>query len=330
MRVCVTGGGGYVGSMLVPKLLHAGHKVTVLDTFWYAPPNIAFSSTFTSPGLTVRIGDIRHPRDIAQSFRGQDAVIHLACVSNDPSFEMNPDLGKSINYDPFKDMLSIAEKAGVKRFIYASSSSVYGVKDMPNVTEETECEPLTDYSKFKLMCEEDLRRSTGNMEWTIVRPATVCGWAPRLRLDLAVNILTIHALVNRKIIVHGGRQLRPNINIKDMASAYLAVLHGTSSQVDKKTFNVGYENLSLNSIAALVKKAMMDESIEIETQESNDPRSYHVNSDKIQKELGFVAKESIYRAIDSLILNYTVGKIRNPMNNSSYFNIRKMKELNII
>lgn len=329
MKICVTGGAGYVGAQLIPKLIYEGHDVTVLDTFWYGDGRAVFPTIMNSPYLRLIKGDIRDYQDLSKAFRGQDCVIHLACISNDPSFEMNPDLGRQVNYDAFKGIMHALKNHNVKKFIYASSSSVYGVKDTPNVTEDMPCNPLTDYSKYKLMCEELLKSSTWNGEWTILRPATVCGWSPRLRLDLSVNILTIHGLVNKKIIVHGGNQLRPNINIKDMVRAYLAVLNAKPSAVNKQTFNVGFENMSINTIAKTVKKAMMDEKVEIAVEPSNDPRSYHVNSDKIKKAINFEAKESIYRAIDSLILAYSTGKIRNPMNNSAYYNMRKMKELNL-
>src|SRR3954451_24632955 len=205
----VTGGAGYVGSVLVPQLLAAGHEVTVLDLFMYGED--VFDAVRNNPDLRLIKGDIRDEATINEALRGNNAVIHLACISNDPSFELDPGLGKSINYDCFRPMVRAAKKAGIKRFIYASSSSVYGVKDEAEVTEDLSLEPLTDYSKFKAMCEDVLEeeREPGFTTLTI-RPATVCGYGPRQRLDVIVNILTNHAINNRKIKVFGGEQLRPN------------------------------------------------------------------------------------------------------------------------
>lgn len=328
MRVAVTGGMGYVGSMLVPKLLHLGYEVTVLDTAWFGDG--VFQTVQNHPGLRVVKGDIRKREDLWQAFRNADAVIHLACISNDPSFEMNPELGKSINYDAFAGIMDMVKECKIKRFIYASSSSVYGVKEEQDVTEDMACDPLTDYSKYKLMCENDLRNADlGDTIWTILRPATVCGWSPRLRLDLVVNILTISALVNKKIIVHGGSQLRPNINIKDMCRAYVSVLEAPRDKVHGQTFNVGFENFSLHKIALMVKKNLSDPSVEIEFVETNDIRSYHVNSDKIYSAIGFKPKQSIINAIGSIVLSYGTGKIRNPLTNPIYSNVKRMRELGL-
>ena len=221
-NVMVTGGAGYVGSVLIPKLLAAGHKVTVLDLFMYGP---VFDEIRDNPNLRLVKGDIRDPAAVNEALRGNNAVIHLACISNDPSFELDPALGKSINYDCFRPLVRASKKAGVKRFIYASSSSVYGVKSEPEVTEDLACEPLTDYSKFKVMCEVDLaEESASGFVTCTVRPATVCGYAPRQRLDVVVNILTNLAVNTGRIKVFGGSQRRPNLHIDDMADAYLFLL----------------------------------------------------------------------------------------------------------
>ena len=213
-RVMVTGGAGYVGSNLVPKLLAAGYQAAVLDLYIYGD---VFSNLASNPNLTEVKGDLRNPADVQRALAGCDAVIHLACISNDPSFDLNPDLGRSINYDCFRPLVKASKDAGVKRFIYASSSSVYGIKSDSNVTEDLPLEPLTDYSKYKAMCEEvlDQEREPGFVAVTL-RPATVCGYAPRLRLDLTVNILTSHAINNGRITVFGGEQLRPNLHVEDM------------------------------------------------------------------------------------------------------------------
>src|SRR3954464_12546765 len=236
----VTGGAGYVGSVLVPQLLAAGHKVTVLDLFMYGED--VFDAVRSNPDLRLIKGDIRDEAAINEALRGNNAVIHLACISNDPSFELDPGLGKSINYDCFRPLVRAAKKAGVKRFIYASSSSVYGIKEGVDVVEDLPLEPLTDYSKFKAMCEEGLEeeREPGFVTLTL-RPATVCGYSPRQRLDVIVNILTNHAVNTGKVKVFGGDQLRPNLHIEDMTDLYLLTLRLPDAEIDGKVFNAGYE-----------------------------------------------------------------------------------------
>ena len=204
-QVLVTGGAGYVGSALVPRLLAEGFRVKVLDLYLFG--DHVLDAVKDDAGLTQIRGDLRDPRAVASAVAGCDAVVHLACISNDPSFELNPALGKSINYDAFLPLVRAAKAAGVRRFIYASSSSVYGIKEVENVTEELPREPLTDYSKYKAMCEDVLLAERGpGFVALVLRPATVCGYSPRLRLDLTVNILTNHAVTNRRIRVFGGRR----------------------------------------------------------------------------------------------------------------------------
>lgn len=325
-KVAITGGGGYVGSALVPYLIDLGYEVTVLDLFWYGQE--VYPDLVDKSKLRLIKGDIRNPADLKEAFTGQDAVLHLACISNDPSFELQPELGKSINYDAFGKILSMVKECGVKRFVYASSSSVYGVKEILNVTEEASCEPLTDYSKFKWMCEEDLKRADmGSTEWSIIRPATVCGYAPRLRLDLTVNILTISALARKRITVHGGGQLRPNLNVKDMIRAYSTFLNAPKEQIHQKIFNVGFENRSVGDIAQLAKKVVNDPEVDLVIEPTHDHRSYHVNSDKVARELGFRPEYTIEDAIQSLVDAHKVGKIPDALTNSYYYNIRRMKEI---
>jgi nucleoside-diphosphate-sugar epimerase len=258
-----------------------------------------------------------------------DAVLHLACISNDPSFELDPALGKSINHDCFAGLLQGAIDGGVKRFVYASSSSVYGVKQEPDVTEETPPEPLTDYSKYKLACERILleHADVRGMQRVIVRPATVCGWAPRLRLDLVVNILTIHGLVNRRIRVFGGSQLRPNICIHDMVRAYEALLEAPGERIDGEAFNVGMENHTVSQLASLVREAIGDAGIEIVHEPTDDLRSYHVNSDKVRRRLGFGTRFTIADAVRELAAAYRAGRIKDPLTNPAYYNIKTMQRL---
>ena len=251
-RVMVTGGAGYVGSSLVPKLLKAGYEVTVLDLYIYGD---VFAEFAANSNLIQVKGDLRNPADVNKALAGCDAVIHLACISNDPSFDLNPELGKSINFDCFRPLVKASKDAGVKRFIYASSSSVYGIKDEPDVTENLPLVPLTDYSKYKAMCEDvlDEEREPGFVAVTL-RPATVCGYAPRLRLDLTVNILTNHAINNGRITVFGGDQLRPNIHVEDMTDLYVKLLEEADEAINGKTWNAGYHNLKVRTIADLVRE----------------------------------------------------------------------------
>ncbi len=326
-KVMVTGGAGYVGSALVPKLLNHGYDVRVLDLFIYGDD--VFPGAGDHPGLELIRGDIRDQELLRKSLPGCDAVIHLACISNDPSFELDPDLGKSINYDAFAPLVDIAKSSGVKRFIYASSSSVYGIKEEKNVTEDLPLLPLTDYSKYKALCEEVLleKRSPGFVV-LILRPSTVCGYSPRLRLDLTVNILTNHAVNNRRITVFGGQQMRPNIHIKDMAQVYIKSLEWPDAAIDGKIFNVGYDNFTVAEIAEKVRGVIGDE-IEIVTTPTDDNRSYHVSSAKIKSELGFVAEHSVEEAIHDLAASFQAGKIPNPMTDARYYNIKTMQKVNL-
>ncbi len=327
--ILITGGGGYVGSALVPALLKQGYRVKVVDLFWYGRD--VFGEANQHPQLERIELDIRDGTRLKQALAGVDAVIHLACISNDPSFELDPSLGKSINYDAFAGLLQGAVDQGVRRFIYASSSSIYGVKEDPNVREDAEPQPLTDYSRFKLDCERDLlaHPKVNGMERVIVRPATVCGYAPRLRLDLTVNILTIHALVNHKIRIFGGKQLRPNLNIQDMVRAYQVFLEVPGKKIDREAFNVGFQNRSVEDIAKMVRDTLADPSIELEYTPTNDNRSYHVNSEKIKRVLGFEPKFTIEDAIRSIAEAYRAGKIPDPFTNTMFSNIKRMQELKI-
>ena len=326
-KILVTGGAGYVGSALIPALLHAGYDVVVYDLYIY-DKNI-FSHLRSNPHLTEVVADLRDTEKFSQAVSGVDTVIHLACISNDPSFELNPDLGKSINYDCFRPMVIAAKKAGVKRFIYASSSSVYGIKDEPNVTEELALEPLTDYSKFKAMCEKDLiAERDPNLCSIIIRPATVCGYAPRLRLDLTVNILTNHAFNENKIRVFGGNQLRPNIHVDDMCDLYIKMIEAPKEIVDGKIYNAGYENQSVLSIAEIVKRNL-EKNIEIVIEPTSDNRSYHINSSKVANEVGFKPKRTIDDAVCGLLNAFSQGRIPDSMSDSRYYNIKRMQEINL-
>jgi nucleoside-diphosphate-sugar epimerase len=326
-RVMVTGGAGYVGSNLVPKLLDAGYEVSVLDLYLYG--DSLFKQYANDSRLREVKGDLRDPAAVAKALTGCDAVIHLACISNDPSFDLDPELGKSINYDCFRPLVKASKAAGVGRFIYASSSSVYGIKNDPNVTEELSLQPLTDYSKYKAMCEEVLEseREKGFVGVTI-RPATVCGYAPRLRLDLTVNILTNLAVSNGKITVFGGEQLRPNLHVEDMTDLYLRLLEAHDSAVDGKVWNAGYDNLKVREIADMVRERV-GKNVEIVVTPSDDHRSYHVSSEKIRRELGFKAERSVSDAIVGLKAAFEAGKIPNSLTDDRYYNIRRMQSVKL-
>ncbi len=326
-QVLVTGGAGYVGAVLVPKLLNAGYHVKVIDLYIYG--DHVFDAVKDNPGLEQIKGDIRDRALLEKIMPGCDAVIHLACISNDPSFELNPDLGKSINYDAFFDLVDVAKANGVKRFIYASSSSVYGIKETENVTENLELTPLTDYSKYKALCEEVLlsKREPGFVT-LILRPATVCGYSPRLRLDLTVNILTNHAVNNGKITVFGGAQKRPNIHIEDMTDLYVKCLEYPDAAIDGKIFNAGYENHTVTEIAEMVKN-VVGEQVDIVTTPTNDNRSYHISSAKIKEELGFVPQHTIEEAAKDLVVAFRQGLIPNPMTDMLYYNIKTMQAIDL-
>lgn len=323
-RICIAGGAGYVGSKLVPALLKRGYGVTVLDLYLYGEDVLPKHSH-----LKEIKGDMRDLTKVEAALEGCEAVIHLACISNDPSFELNPELGKSINFDCFEPFVKLAKAKGINRFIYASSSSVYGVKEAPNVTEEMSLEPLTDYSKYKAACEEILLRyGESSFVVTILRPATVCGYAPRQRLDVVVNILTNLAYHTKKIKVMGGDQMRPNIHIDDMVAAYLCVLEAPKGKVEGKIFNVGYHNHTVKEIGKIV--ADLVPGCQLEIVPTPDNRSYHVSSAKIQRELGFTPQKTIQEAVKSLIEAFEEGKLPNSLEDKRYFNIKTMKEIELV
>ena len=323
-KIFITGGAGYVGAVLVPNLLDNGYVVTVLDLMIYGE-NVLPSH----PNLNAVKGDIRDQTLLQKLLPGHDAVIHLACISNDPSFELNPDLGKSINLDAFQPLVEISKSCSVKRFIYASSSSVYGIKDEPNVHEEMALEPLTDYSQFKADCEKILADYQSDDFTTVtIRPATVCGYSPRQRLDVVVNILTNLAYHKREISVFGGDQLRPNIHIADMVEAYLVLLKAPKKKIAGKIFNAGYENQPVTQLAETVQ-SVVGQDVKLVTTPSDDNRSYHISSQKIRAELGFEATHTIREAVEDLCAAFDNNLLSDSLENEMYYNIKRMQNLSL-
>lgn len=326
-NVLITGGAGYVGNVLVPQLLESGYNVTVYDILYFGKKTLPLNH----PNLKVVEGDIRDTALFEKSVQGMDAVLHLACISNDPSFELDEDLSKSINYDCFEPMVIASKKAGVKRFVYCSSSSVYGVSDEPQVTEETPLVPLTLYNKFKGMCEPLLfKHQSEDFTCVTIRPATICGYSPRTRLDLSVNILTNHAVNKGTITVFGGNQKRPNLHIKDMADLYELMLNAPSEKIQGEIFNVGYQNFSILELANMVKEVVEQEfpdkaPLDIKVTESNDNRSYHISSEKIKRVLGFEAKRTIQDAVRDLCVAFKAGKLPDSFTNDWYYNVRQLQ-----
>lgn len=325
-KILVTGGAGYVGCVLVPKLLEKGYDVVVYDLMLFGDQGLP-----KDPRLKVIEGDLRDVDLFTQYLSGVDCVIHLACISNDPSFELNPGLSKSINFDCFEPMVNAAKEAGVGRFIYASTSSVYGVSDAPEVDETHPLVPLTDYNKYKGLCEPVLLRyQSPEFTTVIIRPATVCGYSPRTRLDLTVNILTNHAVNKGEITVFGGVQKRPNIHVEDITDLYVDLLTMPAEMIAGDTFNAGYQNHSVAEIANIVKTVVEEEMpelapIKVKTEPTDDIRSYHITSEKIAKKLGFVPKRSLEDAVRGLCKAFKDGKLPNSMEDETYFNVKTVQ-----
>lgn len=329
MNILVTGGAGYCGSVLTPQLLNSGHKVTVYDMLYYGSDFLPLDN----PDLTVIQGDIRETAKLAAALEGIDAVLNLAAISNDASFELDENLSTSVNMDAFEPMVLAAKAAGVKRFVYASSSSVYGVSDAPEVTEDHPLVPLTLYNKYKGLCEPLLFKHTDeNFAGVVFRPATVCGYGPRQRLDVSVNILTNHAVNKGQITVFGGSQLRPNLHIQDYCDLAQTLLEAPREKIENQVFNCGMQNLSIMDIAKIVKKVVQEEfpekgDIGIVTTETDDIRSYHINSDRVKNVLGFTPKRTVEDAARDLCQAFREGKLPNSFDDDKFHNVRTMKAL---
>ena len=308
MKVLVTGACGYKGTVLVPKLLGLGHTVIALDIMWFG------NYLPSHPQLTVVEGDIRNINSVP--LEGVDAIIHLSSVANDPCSDLDPKLTWEISCLATMQLADKAARVGIPHFIYASSGSVYGLKDEPQVTEDLELVPLSEYNKTKMVGERVLLSYLNKMAVQIVRPATVCGLSPRMRLDVAVNMLTMQALTKGEITVLGGDQTRPNIHIDDITDLYLFLLD--RPQITG-VFNAGFENLSILEIANLVAAVS---GAKIVVKPSNDPRSYRVNSNKILA-AGFNPKKSVKTAIDEIGVAFKAGALKDE---DRYYNLRWMQQ----
>lgn len=329
-KVLVTGGAGYKGCVLVPKLLDAGHEVVVYDIMLFGSQGLPSHSR-----LHIVEADVRDEKAFVAAVAGCQVVIHMACISNDPSYELNPDLSRTINFDCFEPLVKLSKAAGVKRFVYISTSSVYGVSDAPEVTEDHPMVPLTDYNKYKGLCEPLLfKHQSPEFVCVTIRPATVCGYSPRMRLDLSVNILTNLAVHKREITVFGGSQKRPNIHIEDITDLYVTLLELPAELIAGETFNCGYQNHTIAEIAEFVRATVEREMphlapISVITTPSNDLRSYHISSKKIADKLGFVPRRTLEDAVKDLCGAFAAGKIPNSLTDDRYFNVRTAKQVNL-
>lgn len=329
-HILITGGAGYVGSRLSFDLLEQGYKVKIYDTLFFGDEHLS-----KHKNLKVVKGDIRDIKKFKEEIVDVDTVVHLACIANDASFALDEKLSKTINLDAFEPIVIAAKKKGVKRFIYASTSSVYGLSDKEDVTEDHPLVPLTSYNKFKGMCEPLLLKHTNeNFTGVVFRPATVCGYSKRQRLDLSVNILTNFAVNKNHIVVLGGKQMRPNLHILDYIRVVNLFINAPKEKINNQIFNVGYQNKTIEELALIVKKVVekkfLKKNIEIKYQLSDDNRSYHINSDKIKKTLNFIPIYNIENAIEELCEAFNNNLLPNSFEDDKYFNVKRMLNYKVI
>ncbi len=310
MKIFITGGCGYVGTVLTEALLKDNHEITILDTQWFG------NFLHTHDNLKIIKGNVQDLNDI--SLRGFSCVIHLANIANDPGVELNQTLSWEVNTLASQQLIEKAIKDEVKQIIYASSGSVYGIKEEKDVTEDLSLVPISAYNKTKMVSERVLYSYKDSIKVHCIRPATVCGYSPRMRLDVSVNLLTMQALTKKKINVFGGNQTRPNINIHDMIGVYKHFLK--NRDIESGFFNAGFENISILDIAKKVQKKIPSEII---VTSSNDPRSYRQNSDKLLS-TGFVQKYSVENAIDEIIEKFNSETLTDK---DIYYNIKMMKKV---
>jgi nucleoside-diphosphate-sugar epimerase len=307
MRILVTGACGYKGTVLVPKLLNAGHEVIAIDTMWFG--------NYLKPheNLTIQRADVRDTDKIRLD--GVDAIIHLSSIANDPCGDLDPKLTWEVSALATMQLADKAARKGVRRFIYASSGSVYGIKEEAQVTEDLELRPISEYNKTKMVAERVLLSYSDQIVVQIIRPATVCGYSPRMRLDVSVNMLTMQALTKEHITVFGGNQIRPNIHIDDITDVYLFMLEHPQH---RGIYNAGFENISIMDIARRVTEHAP---ARITVTESNDPRSYRVNSDKLLA-TGFRPKKTVDDAIREIVDKFRLGQLKDE---DCFYNLRWMQ-----
>ena len=323
-KLLVTGGAGYIGAVLVPELIEDGHHVTVLDAFLYGTD--PKSDPIVHERCDKIIGDIRDFALVDRVLRqgGFDAVIHLAAISNDPSSELDHEVTETVNLRAVDHVMHAAKRHGVGRFLYASSASVYGIKDDENVTEELPLDPITIYAKCKAEGEVILNDLVDDSFVGVsVRSATVCGYSPRLRLDLTINLLTDQALTDHRIRVFGGAQMRPNVHIRDLTAFYRMLLGVPADKVSGRAFNVSRQNESVMGLAEMIRDEL-DPSLPIDTVPSSDPRSYHLSADRARDELGFEPQHDLVTAVRELREAYQSGRITDSRS-SIYRNVVWMK-----
>lgn len=322
-RICITGHAGYVGQALVPRLLAKGYQVSGIDMGW-------FGMCPTMPGLTQIQGDIRDLPTLATALAGCDAVLHLACISNDTSCGLDESLSTSINFDAFRPLVVASKLMGIRRFVYCSSSSVYGVSDAPDVTEDHPLIPLTLYNRYKGACEPILMELANDaFTCVVIRPATVCGFSPRMRFDLTANILTAHAAKKGKMTVFGGEQRRPNLHISDMCRVYETMLTAPHEKIHKQIFNIGTQNMSLIEIAEMVRTVVKEKlgiGAPYERVSHTDNRSYHINSQKIKDVLGFVPEKTIADAVGEMCDHFAAGEWDDALTDPIFTNVVQLQK----
>ena len=323
-RILITGGGGYIGSVLTRKLLKLGYEVVVIDTFMFT--DVGLRELRDHPLLSVVNADIREVEPLRESLAGVDFVIHLAALANDPAAELDPQLTRQVNLESYPVLLDEADKAGVERFINISSIGVYGINFTNNVTEEDSLNPLTEYAVCKAKSEEVVRQYNGELTTVNLRCGTVCGWSPRMRFDLSTNTLTAYAIVNRKLSVWGGEQRRPQIHLEDMTDFVIGLLTVAREKIGGQTFNAAGYNISVMEIAKVIKNEVDGDLELVSAPPRDDERTYHVNSDKISSQLGFKMKREIRDAVADIIRAHDKGFWKNP-DDVIYHNIKVMRAM---
>ena len=327
--ILITGGFGYVGSCLTAHLLEHGYKVRVIDLMLYGDSglqalNKQFSPQLLQEHFSFVQGDIRDPKTVEKAMAGVECIIHLAAISNDPTGEVDETLTRQVNFDAVGLLISLAKKAGVSRFINASSSSVFGIQETAAITEELEPKPLTYYSKYKMLAEWIVVGANQPGFCTVnIRPATICGVSPRQRFDLTVNKLTADGVMKKKITVHGGEQRRPNVGITDMVNLYRFLIDCEAWKIEGKTFNFGFENHKIIDIARIIEQELQDLNVSISITDTLDKRDYHIAADKITKDLGYKPVSSICTEVKNLRKALEAGQFPN-IDDKQYYNMQVM------